>query len=150
MAGNLLDPGATKASPHHPFIEALEARGNTELGGAYDEILKQDGSSWAALLDQDYPLAEARSEADPSGWGASRAAQQAPADVEHCYGVYGKNPSAKQKTAREGHLKSGKKNMPMANRRIVGLLKMIRNVAFAHRSQHVQVWYPRPQFLNHF
>ena len=138
MAGNLLDPGATKDSPHYPFIEALEARGNAELGGAYDELLKQDGPSWAALLDQDYPLAEARSEADPSGWGASRAAQQAPADVEHCYGVYGKNPSAKQKTAREGHLKSGKKNMPMANRRIVGLLKMIRNVAFAHRSQHVQ------------
>jgi hypothetical protein len=26
----------------------------------------------------------------------------------------------------------------MANRRMVGLLKMIRNVAFAHRSQHVQ------------
>ena len=138
MAGNLLDPGATKDSPHHPFIEALEARGDLELGGAYDEMLKQDGSSWAALMDQDYPLAEARSEADPGGWGASRAAQQAPADVEHCYGVYGKNPSAKQKTAREGHLKSGKKNMPMANRRIVGLLKMIRNVAFAHRSQHVQ------------
>jgi hypothetical protein len=28
--------------------------------------------------------------------------------------------------------------MPMANRRTVGLLKTIRNVAFAHRSQHVQ------------
>ena len=27
----------------------------------------------------------------------------------------------------------------MANRRMVGLLKMIRNVAFAHRSQNVQV-----------
>jgi hypothetical protein len=52
--------------------------------------------------------------------------------------VYGKNPSAKQKTAREGHLKSGNKNMEMKNRRMVGLLKMIRNVAFAHRSQHVQ------------
>ena len=141
MAGNLLDPAATKASPHHPFIEALEARGNTELGGAYDEILKQDGSSWAALLDQDYPLAEAKSEADPSSWGASRAAQQPPAEVEHCYAIYGKSPSAKQKTAREGHLKSGK-NMPMANRRMVGLLKTIRNIAFAHRSQHVQVWYP--------
>jgi hypothetical protein len=137
MAGNLLDPGATKTSPHHPFIEALEARGDSELSGAYDEILKQDGPSWAALLDQDYPLAEAKSDADPTGWGASRAAQQPPADVEHCYAVYGKNPSAKQKVARVGHLKSGKK-MSMANRRMVGLLKMIRNVAFAHRSQHVQ------------
>ena len=57
-------------------------------------------------------------------------------EVEHCYAIYGKNPSAKQKTAREGHLKSGK-NMPMANRRMVGLLKTIRNIAFAHRSQHV-------------
>ena len=57
--------------------------------------------------------------------------------VMHTYAVYGKNPSANQKKAREGHLKSGKK-MPMANRRMVGLLKMIRNVAFAHRSQHVQ------------
>jgi hypothetical protein len=135
--GNLLDPGATKASAHYAFIEALEARGAVELGGAYNELLKQDGPSWAALLDPDYPLVEAKSEADPTGWGTSRSAQQPPTDVEHCYAVYGKNPSAKQKTAREGHLKSGKK-MPMANRRMVGLLKTIRNVAFAHRSQHVQ------------
>ena len=138
LTGNLLDPGATKDSPHYPFIEALEAHGNAELGGAYDEILKQDGPSWAALLDQDYPLDEAKSDAHPTGWGASRTAQQPPAEVEHCYAIYGKNPSAKQKTAREGHLKSGKQ-MPMANRRMVGLLKMIRNVAFAHRSQNVQV-----------
>ena len=138
MAGNLLDPGATKDSPHHPFIEALEARGNAELGGAYDELLKQDGPSWAALMDQDYPLDEAKSDANPSGWGASRTAQQAPADAEHCYAVYGKNPSAKQKIARVVLLKAGKK-APMANRRMVGLLKMIRNVAFAHRSQNVQV-----------
>ena len=59
-------------------------------------------------------------------------------EVEHVYAVYGKNPSVGQKKAREGHLKSGKKNLAMANRRMVGLLKMIRNVAFAHRSQHVQ------------
>ena len=136
--GNLLDPGATKASPHYPFIEALEARGTKELGGAYHEILKQNGPSWAALLDPDYPLAEAKSDADPTGWGASRSAQQPPAEVEHCLAVYGKNPSAKQKVARVAMLKSGKR-APMANRRMVGLLKMIRNVAFAHRSQNVQV-----------
>jgi tRNA A-37 threonylcarbamoyl transferase component Bud32 len=136
--GNLLDPQATKDSPHYPFIEALEARGALELGGAYDEIRKQDGPSWAALLDPDYPLAEAKSASDPTGWGASRSAQQPPADAEHCYAVYGKNPSAKQKAAREDKLKSGKK-APMVNRRMVGLLKMIRNVAFAHRSQNVQV-----------
>ena len=141
--GNLLDPGATKDSPHYPFIEALEARGTMELGGAYDEILKQDGPSWAALLDPDYPLAVAKSEDDPTGWGASRGSQQPPENVEHTYAVYGKNPSAKQQSAREGHVKSGKK-LPMANRRMVGLLKMIRNVAFAHRSQNVQVCGSRP------
>jgi hypothetical protein len=135
--GNLLDPGATKTSPHYPFIEALEARGDAELSGSYSEELKQDGPSWAAQLDTDYPLTQGSPD-DPTGWGKSRSAQQAPADVEHTYAVYGKNPSAKQKTAREGHLKSGKKNMEMANRRMVGLLKTIRNVAFAHRSQHVQ------------
>jgi serine/threonine protein kinase len=136
--GNLLDPQATKASPHYPFIEALEARGDAELGGGYSEELKQDGPSWAVLLDGDYPLTQGTAKEDPTGWGASRSAQHAPSEVEHTYAVYGKNPSAKQKTAREGHLKSGKKNMPMANRRMVGLLKTIRNVAFAHRSQHVQ------------
>jgi hypothetical protein len=136
--GNLLDPQATKASPHYPFIEALEARGDAELGGAYGEELKQIGPSWAALLDTDYPLTQGQSTDDPTGWGKSRSAQQAPIDVEHTYAVYGKNPSAKQKIAREGHLKSGKKNLPMANRRMVGLLKTIRNIAFAHRSQHVQ------------
>jgi hypothetical protein len=95
------------------------------------------GRPLSALLDQDYPLAEAKSDADPTGWGASCAAQQQPADVEHCYAVYGKNPSSKQKTAREGHLKSGK-TMPMANRRMAGLFETIRNIAFAHRWQHVQ------------
>ena len=85
--GNLLDPGATKDSPHHPFIEALEARGSLELGGAYDEILQQEGPSWAALLDPDFPLAESKSEGDPTGWGSSRSAQQPPSDAEHCYAV---------------------------------------------------------------
>jgi hypothetical protein len=85
--GNMLDPGATKDSPHHPFIEALEARGSLELGGAYDEILQQEGPSWAALLDPDFPLAEAKSAGDPTGWGSSRSAQQPPADAEHCYAV---------------------------------------------------------------
>jgi hypothetical protein len=136
--GNLLDPGSTKGSSHYAFIEALEAAGSAALGGEYSEELKQDGPSWATLLDADYPLTQGVADDDPTGWGASRSAQQPPTEVEHCYAVYGKNPSAKQKTAREGHLKSGKKNMPMANRRMVGLLKTIRNVAFAHRSQHVQ------------
>jgi hypothetical protein len=135
--GNLLDPQATKASPHRAFIEALEARGDAELGGAYSEALQQEGPSWAGLMDEDFPLTKGASTDDPTGWGKSRSAQQAPVDVEHTYAVYGKNPTAKQKTAREGHLKSGK-TMPMANRRMVGLLKTIRNVGFAHRSQHVQ------------
>ena len=135
--GNLLDPSAGKDSGQWEFLEALEAAGDTALGGSYDEALKQDGASWAALMDDDFPLTKGLDASDPTGWGSSRSAQQAPADVEHCYAVYGKNPSAKQKVARVGHLKSGKK-MPMANRRMVGLLKTIRNVAFAHRSQHVQ------------
>jgi hypothetical protein len=135
--GNLLDPQATKASPHYDFIQELEKRGDQEFGGVYSEELKQEGPSWAALMDSDYPLTQGQSPEDPTGWGKSRSAQQAPAEVEHTYAVYGKNPSANQKKAREGHLKSGKK-MPMANRRMVGLLKTIRNVAFAHRSQHVQ------------
>ena len=135
--GNLLDPGATKASPHYDFIEELEQRGDQEFGGAYSEELRQEGPSWAALMDSEYPLTQGQSPDDPTGWGKSRSAQQAPAEVEHTYAVYGKNPSANQKKAREGHLKSGKK-MPMANRRVVGLLKTIRNVGFAHRSQHVQ------------
>jgi hypothetical protein len=86
---------------------------------------------------------------DDSNWhprlGSSRAAQQPPAEAEHCYAVYGKNPSAKQKAAREDKLKSGKK-APMANRRMVGLLKMMRNVYFAHRSQNVQVCDLLPQY----
>jgi hypothetical protein len=135
--GNLLDPQATKASPHYDFIEELEQRGDQEFGGAYSEELRQEGPSWAALMDSEYPLTQGQSPDDPTGWGKSRSAQQAPAEVEHTYSVYGKNPSANQKKAREGHLKSGKQ-MPMANRRMVGLLKTIRNVAFAHRSQHVQ------------
>jgi hypothetical protein len=48
--------------------------------------------------------------------------------------VYGKKPGAKQKAARESQLESGLTVQPMANRRVVDLLKTIRNVAFAHRS----------------
>jgi hypothetical protein len=139
--GNLLDPAATKGSKQHPFIEALEARGDLELGGRYDERAKQDGPSWAALLDSDYPLEEARSVADgdPTGWGGARNAQQPPHVIEHDFAVYGKKPGAKQKAARESQLDAGKTVQPMASRRMVGLLKTIRNVAFAHRSQHVLV-----------
>jgi hypothetical protein len=50
--------------------------------------------------------------------------------------VYGKKPSKKQVVAREDQLIAGKKPK-MGNRRMVGLLKMLRNVAFAHRSQNV-------------
>jgi hypothetical protein len=139
--GNLLDPGAARGSKQYPFIEALEARGDQELGGSYDERAKQDGPSWAALLDPDYPLEGARSAADgdPTGWGSARNAQQPPHVIEHDFAVYGKKPGAKQKATRESQLESGKTVQPMANRRTVGLLKTIRNIAFAHRSQHVQV-----------
>jgi hypothetical protein len=65
-------------------------------------------------------------------------AQQAPADIEHDFAVYGRIPSAKQLETRRKNLANGKPVERLANRRMVGLLKMIRNMAFAHRSQHVQ------------
>jgi hypothetical protein len=65
-------------------------------------------------------------------------AQQAPIGVEHDFSVYGRNPSAKQLETRRKNLADGKSVGKLANRRMVGLLKMIRNMAFAHRSQHVQ------------
>ena len=65
-------------------------------------------------------------------------AQQAPDGVEHDFAVYGRNPSAKQLETRRKNLADGKPVGKLANRRMVGLLKMIRNMAFAHRSQHVQ------------
>jgi hypothetical protein len=65
-------------------------------------------------------------------------AQQAPYGVEHDFAVYGRNPSAKQLETRRKNLADGKPVEKLANRRMVGLLKMIRNMAFAHRSQHVQ------------
>jgi hypothetical protein len=71
-------------------------------------------------------------------WGSGRMAQQAPAGVEHDFAVYGRNPSAKQAETRLKSLANGKPVEKLANRRMVGLLKMIRNMAFAHRSQHVQ------------
>jgi hypothetical protein len=134
--GNLLDPGAKSTSPQYAFLEALEAAGDKELDGSYDEALKQTGPSWSALLDEDYPLTQ-NAPKDPTGWGSSESSQAPPAEVEHDYAVYGKKPSKKQVTARENQLIAGNKPK-MGNRRMVGLLKMIRNVAFAHRSQHVQ------------
>ena len=71
-------------------------------------------------------------------WGTGRMAQQAPIGVEHDFSVYGRNPSAKQLETRRKNLADGKPVGKLANRRMVGLLKMIRNMAFAHRSQHVQ------------
>ena len=55
------------------------------------------------------------------------------------FAVYGKKPGVKQKAARNSQLESHKTVQPMADRHTVGLLKTIRNVAFAHRSQHVRV-----------
>jgi hypothetical protein len=60
-------------------------------------------------------------------------AQQAPADIEHDFAIYGKKPSPKEKEAREKMLASKGTVSKPAQRRTVGLLKMIRNMAFAHR-----------------
>jgi hypothetical protein len=65
-------------------------------------------------------------------------AQQAPIGVEHDFAVYGRNPTTKQVETRRKNLADGKAVGKLANRRMIGLLKMIRNMAFAHRSQHVQ------------
>ena len=61
-------------------------------------------------------------------------AQQAPADIEHDFAIYGKKPSPAQKETREKMLTSKGTVGKPAQRRTVGLLKMIRNMAFAHRS----------------
>ena len=56
--GNLIDPSATPTSnkQQHAFIMALEQAAHAELGGVYDEIQREDGPSWSALMDNDYPL----------------------------------------------------------------------------------------------
>ena len=60
-------------------------------------------------------------------------AQQAPADIEHDFAIYGKKPSPAQKETRERTLHARGSVGKPAQRRTVGLLKMIRNMAFAHR-----------------
>ena len=56
--GNLIDPSATQTSnkQQHAFIVALEQVADTELGGPYDEAKGEDGPSWSALMDHEYPL----------------------------------------------------------------------------------------------
>jgi serine/threonine protein kinase len=63
--GSLLDPSATEQSnkAQHDFIVALERKASTELGGEYDELMRQDGPSWSALMEMmnpDYPLGGVR------------------------------------------------------------------------------------------
>ena len=56
--GNLIDPSATLATnkQQHVFIESLEQAADSELGGVYDEAKREDGPSWSALMDHDFPL----------------------------------------------------------------------------------------------
>jgi hypothetical protein len=63
--GSLLDPSATEQSnkPQYDFIAALERKASAELGGEYDELMRQDGPSWSALMEMmnpDYPLGGTR------------------------------------------------------------------------------------------
>jgi hypothetical protein len=152
--GSLLDPSATEQSnkTQHDFIVALEQKASAELGGEYDELRRQEGPSWSALMEMmnpDYPLGGARllqaviscvlrihvqwARIAETGWGAGRMAQQAPADIEHDFAIYGKKPSPAQKETREWTLTTKGTVGKPAHRRTVGLLKMIRNMAFAHR-----------------
>ena len=56
--GSLIDPSATPASnkQQYTFIVALEQGADTELDGPYDEVKREDGPSWSALMDHEYPL----------------------------------------------------------------------------------------------
>ena len=108
--GNLIDPSASLISnrQQHAFIVALEQTADAELGGPYDETKAEDGPSWSALLDHDFPLnpagtciragnidamsfttqpsmgsPTAAAGDGPGNWGEGRMAQQAPADIEH-------------------------------------------------------------------
>ena len=56
--GNLIDPSATLTSnkQQHAFILALEQAADIELGGSYDETKGENGPSWSALMDSDFPL----------------------------------------------------------------------------------------------
>ena len=56
--GNLIDPSATPTSnkQQHAFIVALEQAADIELGGSYDETKGENGPSWSALMDPDFPL----------------------------------------------------------------------------------------------
>ena len=56
--GNLIDPSATQISnkQQHAFILALEQAADIELGGSYDETKGENGPSWSALMDSDFPL----------------------------------------------------------------------------------------------
>ena len=63
--GSLLDPSATEQSnkAQHDFIVALELKASAELGGEYDELMRQDGPSWSAMMEMmnpDYPLGGVR------------------------------------------------------------------------------------------
>jgi hypothetical protein len=106
--GNLIDPSATPTSnkQQHAFIVSLEQAADAELGGPYDEAKGEDGPSWSALMDHEYPLSPSGARAQlrkkypvvhksctgsrtavagdgPGNWGEGRMAQQAPADIEH-------------------------------------------------------------------
>ena len=56
--GSLIDPSASLTSnkQQHAFIVAMEQAADAELGGLYDEANREDGPSWSALMDSDYPL----------------------------------------------------------------------------------------------
>ena len=63
--GSLLDPSATERTnkAQHDFIAALELTASAELGGEYDELKRQGGPSWSAMMEimnPDYPLGGVR------------------------------------------------------------------------------------------
>jgi hypothetical protein len=131
QVGNLLPPKMrrgdnTADSRVAQFVQQLEEACDREIG-TYDELNPGDGGQWARKLDSRYPI---------GGWGTERNAQQSADRIEYLYHAFGGNASTKGERDRKERLAKGTAPSPLAIR-TVGLLKFIRNVAYAHRNQHV-------------
>ena len=56
--GSLIDPSAMAKTNRQQFdfMTALEDAANEALGGPYEEKRGEEGPSWSALMDDEYPL----------------------------------------------------------------------------------------------
>jgi serine/threonine protein kinase len=116
-----------------PFVADLEAIMDAKIR-PYNEQSPKEGGSWARMFDATYPI---------GGWGSERNAQQSTERVEYLFHAYGGNARKKEEEARWKRVTAGNAQQAKSIR-TVGLLKLIRNVGFAHRNQHVE----RGRFLS--